>query len=160
MTPIKILIFLLNDFNWNYKELNFNSGIKSKIFGHFKNINYEPKNVDLYKKKPTTEFHGALGYLTQINLEKRENNSSHLLTPKFMIRYSPGSMRQESSGLRINPISAFSLDRLNNINNFETGLSGTFGFDYKVEVPIDNLIFLLLKLSMIKKTKKCIQKQV
>ena len=42
-------------------------------------------------------------------------------------------MRQESSGLRINPISAFSLDRLNNINNFETGLSGTFGFDYKVE---------------------------
>ena len=125
--------FLVNDFNWNYKELNFNSGIKSKIFGHFKNINYEAKNVDLYKKKPTTEFHGALGYLTQINLEKRENNSSHLLTPKFMIRYSPGSMRQESSGLRINPISAFSLDRLNNINNFETGLSGTFGFDYKVE---------------------------
>ena len=86
-----------------------------------------------FTKKPTTEFHGALGYLTQINLEKRENNSSHLLTPKFMIRYSPGSMRQESSGLRINPISAFSLDELNNINNFETGLSGTFGFDYKVE---------------------------
>ena len=42
-------------------------------------------------------------------------------------------MRQESSGLRINPISAFSLDELNNINNFETGLSGTFGFDYKAE---------------------------
>ena len=41
-------------------------------------------------------------------------------------------MRQETTGSRLNPSSAFSLDRLDNINNFETGLSGTIGMDYKI----------------------------
>ena len=39
-------------------------------------------------------------------------------------------MRKENEGFRLNPINAFSLDRINNLNNFETGLSATFGFDY------------------------------
>ena len=40
-------------------------------------------------------------------------------------------MRNENSGSRLTPSSAFNLNRLNNINNFETGISGTLGFDYK-----------------------------
>ena len=39
-------------------------------------------------------------------------------------------MRKETEGTRLSPSSAFSLDRIDNINNFETGLSSTFGFDY------------------------------
>ena len=78
----------------HYKELNFNSGIKSKIFGHFKNINYEAKNVDLYKKKPTTEFHGALGYLTQINLEKRKQ----LFSPTYSKVYDKIFPRKHEAG--------------------------------------------------------------
>ena len=40
-------------------------------------------------------------------------------------------MRKETSGSRLDPINAFSLNRLNNINNFEKGLNSTIGFDYK-----------------------------
>ena len=42
-------------------------------------------------------------------------------------------MRKEESGNRLNPINAFSLNRLDNLNNYETGFSGTLGFDYKLK---------------------------
>ena len=35
------------------------------------------------------------------------------------------------TGSRLTPSTAFNLNRINNINNFETGISGTLGFDYK-----------------------------
>ena len=126
---------------WNYKNFNFENGFRSKLLGQFKNINYEAKNVDLYKRDTTSEFFGALGILSEINLEKNKANTSHLLKPKLLVRYAPGSMRQEESGARLNPISAFSLDRLENINNFETGLSATLGFDYNIKKNENNYDF-------------------
>ena len=41
-------------------------------------------------------------------------------------------MRREFSGPRLKPDSIFSLNRLSNINNFESGLSATIGFDYNL----------------------------
>ena len=41
-------------------------------------------------------------------------------------------MRQETSGSRLEPLTAFSMDRLNNIRNFETGLNTAVGFDYSI----------------------------
>ena len=41
--------FLVNDFIWNYKEINYQSGFRGKILGHIKNINYETKNEEIYK---------------------------------------------------------------------------------------------------------------
>ena len=41
-------------------------------------------------------------------------------------------MRKESDGNRLTPLTAFSMDRLNNLNNFETGLSATVGLDYEI----------------------------
>ena len=66
----KLTNFIVNDLNWNFKETNFSSGIKGKILGNFKNINYEAKNVDPYKEDFTSEFYGALGYLASIDLQK------------------------------------------------------------------------------------------
>ena len=124
--------FLINNFNWNSNLINWGSGFKSKILGNIKNINYETKNIDLYKKDTTNELYGAFGYLTEIELEKDTNNSKHKLKPKVLVRYSPGSMRKENQGFRLDPTGAFSMDRLNNIKNFEAGLSSTIGFDYKI----------------------------
>jgi LPS-assembly protein len=150
----KVTNFLINDFNWNFKDINYNSGLNGKILGHFKNVNYETKNVDLYKEDTTAEFYGALGYLAKLNLEKSLNNVMHTLTPKFLLRYSPGEMRQETDGDRLNPISAFTLDRLNNINSFETGLSSTFGFDYKINKDKRNLNFAVAQIINEKENKK------
>ena len=57
--------------------------------GNIKNINYEAKNVDIYKDEATSEIFGALGFLSQINLQKNVGDQNHLLTPKMFLRYSP-----------------------------------------------------------------------
>ena len=150
----KLTNFLVNDLNWVYNKQKIPSGFESKILGNLKNINYETKNVDLYKKDTTSELHGAIGYLTEINLQKKEENFSHFLKPKLLIRYAPGEMRKESSGPRLEPISAFSLNRLNNINNFETGLTGTFGFDYKINHKDKELDFSVAQIISEKENKK------
>ena len=127
--------FLVNDFNWNYNEFNFDTGLNGKLLGNLKNINYETKNIDIYKKNTTSELFGALGYLTELSLKKQNDDKSplYLLKPKFLARFAPGNMRQETDSDRLNPANAFSLNRLNNINNYETGLSGTLGLDYEIK---------------------------
>ena len=56
-------------------------------------------------------------------------------------------MRKEKNGSRLDPNTAFSLNRLNNINNYETGLSGSLGFDYSIKKQEKKsfLIFQLLR---------------
>ena len=42
--------FLVNDFDWNFKTINHNNGIKSKLNAKIKNVNYEATNVDKLKE--------------------------------------------------------------------------------------------------------------
>ena len=42
-------------------------------------------------------------------------------------------MRQEENGSKLNPTSAFSMNKSNNVNNFEKGLSSSIGIDYKIK---------------------------
>ena len=79
------------------------------------------------------KFLDLLGFLSEINLEKLKNNSFHFLKPKFLMRFSPGSMRKESEGSRLTLQMLLTLNKVNNINNYETGISSTFGFDYKLK---------------------------
>ena len=137
----KFTNFLVNDLDWNYKEINYKSGIKGKIIGNLKNINYETRNVSAYKEESTSELFGAIGYLTEVALKKNVGANNHLLTPKILFRYSPGSMRKDENGFRLNPIKAFNLNRLENLNNFETGLNSTVGFDYKIKNDNNNKKF-------------------
>ena len=146
--------FFINDLYWNYNEIDFKSGFKGKILGNLKNINYETKNVDLYKEETTSELFGALGYLTEIDLIKKIGSTSHLFKPKMLLRYSPGSMRKEESGSKLDPISAFSIDRLNNINNFETGLTSTIGFDYTIKKNNKDFDFSVAQIVSEKENKK------
>ena len=126
--------FLVNDFDWNFKEFNLSNGLNSKILGRIKNVNYEAKNIDNYKKSTTNELFGAIGLLNEFNLEKKiKGFADQYLTPKFLLRYAPGNMRKEIDGTRLNAADLFSLNRLDNINNFENGLNATIGFDYEID---------------------------
>ena len=131
----KLTNFIVNDLNWSSKNIFFNTGIKSKFIGNLRNINYEAKNVELYKEDATSELFGALGFLSKLNMKKTRLNSDHFLTPKLLVRYSPGSMRNEmeGDGIRLDPINAFNLDRMKHNRNYETGLSSTLGFDYEIK---------------------------
>ena len=105
--------------------------------GNIKNINFESKNIDLFKENPTSELYGTLGLLSKLNLQKINGDSKHLLTPKILVRYSPGQMREELDGSRINPTSAFTLNRLTEKKNNEAGLNATLGLDYKINDSFD-----------------------
>ena len=147
--------FLVNKFDWNIKDFNFQSGFKGKLSSLLKNINYETKNVKKYTNEPTSEFHGALGYLTEVNLTKNQGSTNHFLKPKILMRYAPGSMRQEKDeGGRLTPIKAFSLDRLSNIYNFESGLSSTLGLDYKIKKKNKDFDFSLAQIINNEENKK------
>ena len=67
-------------------------------------------------------------------------------------------MRKESSGDRLIPLTAFSMDRLESSNNFETGLSGTFGFDYTIEENNKNFDFSVAQVINDKENKKMASK--
>ena len=124
---------LVNNLNWDSGDKNLNNGIQNKFLSNLKNINYETKNINEFKSDTTSELFGTLGFLSKIDLYKKiENISEHFLTPKFLLRYAPGEMRKENSNSKLNPSKAFSIDRLDNNNNFETGLSATLGFDYEI----------------------------
>ena len=150
--------FLINDFNFQSRDFNFNNGLKSTILANIKNINYETKNIDLYKKDPTSEIYGALGLLTEIKFKKEEKGLTHFLTPKLLLRLSPGSMRKEYSGSRLDPNSAFGLSRLDNINNYETGYTGTLGLDYKVKRDNKEFDFSLAQIFNKEENKKMFSK--
>ena len=146
--------FFVNDLNWTSKDIYFQNGLKGSFLSKIKNINYEAKNIDFYKESTTNELYGAIGYLTELDLQKNNRGANHLLTPKFLVRYSPGQMRKEQSGSRLTPINAFSLNRLNSINNFETGLTGTIGFDYEYKSQQTKLDFSLAQIISEKENKK------
>ena len=132
--------FLINTFEWNSLDKIFDTGIQSSLVANIKNINYETKNIEAYKKDPTSEVFGALGFLSKIDFSKKiKNISEHFLTPKLLVRYAPGSMRKETNYSRLYPSKAFQLDRLNNNNNFETGLTATVGFDYEIQKKDKNI---------------------
>ena len=123
---------LINDFDWEIKNTTFYNSLKSKFFSKIKNINYDAKNIVNYKNDTTSELYGALGYLAELDFVKKAQ-STHFLSPKILLRYAPGSMRKEEKGSRLDPDNAFTLDRLDTKENFETGLSASVGFDYEID---------------------------
>ena len=129
----KFTNFLINDLNFESNNKIFKNSLNNKILANIRNINYESKNVDLFKENPTSEVFSSIGLLSEINLIKFKDGLSHLFKPKTLIRYAPGSMRKEADGSRLTPNNAFAMNRISNLNNFETGLSGSVGFDYKVK---------------------------
>ena len=134
----KFTKFLINDFDWKFKDVNFSNGFNGKLMAKLKNVNYETKNVSSYKSDQTSEIFGALGYLLDLDLKKETNNlASHFLTPKVFFRYSPDHMRKNESATRLNHLNLFNIDRLDAYNNFEGGVSATLGFDYKLKNSSD-----------------------
>ncbi len=146
--------FIVNDFDWKSNDIFFKSGIKSQILGNLRNINYETRNVNPYKKDPTSELYGALGFLAEVRLDKEKNGIKSSFIPKLLTRYSPGSMRKEDTGSRLDPINSFSMSRIDNNYNFETGLTGTFGFDYLIEGEENKLNLSVAQILNDKENKK------
>ena len=58
--------FLINDFEWSYDKTFFNLPYEGNFLTSLKNVNYEAKNVDKFKKKTTSELMGALRLFSKL----------------------------------------------------------------------------------------------
>ena len=150
----KLKSFFINDLNWISNNISFDSGLQGKFLANLKNINYEAKNIEIYKEDVTRELRGALGYLSEVFLQKESNSGKHFFTPKILFRYSPGNMRKETDGVRLDPINAYNLNRLEELDNYESGLSSTIGFDYKKETNNRNFDFSVAQIINDRENKK------
>ena len=125
--------FLINDFDWLFRNNNYENGFSTKLLGQIKNVNYEVDNIDKYKQGNNNELFGAFGYLAELNLYKQNNNLSRsFLTPKVLLRYAPGGMRKEEGGTQLTTDKLFNMNRVNENSNFENGLSASVGLDYEI----------------------------
>ena len=126
--------FFVNDFDWksnnNYLFNNVESYFKTKV----RNINYVSNNVEnLKNNEDNFEIMAALGYYGELKLQNKNNKINQFLTPKFLVRYSPGSMRKSEDNNKLSYLDVFSLDRLSGGYNLETGFSTSIGFEYELK---------------------------
>jgi LPS-assembly protein len=124
---------LVNTFNWkSIKWLN-SIGIENYFEGLLKTVNYDAENTVNYKNDETNaEAHSAIGYFAKLGLYKEDiiNKNFYTLTPKFLLRYAPGHMRKIEGG-KLNYGNLFNLNKLNEFDTIEPGLSTSVGFEYK-----------------------------
>ena len=136
--------FLINDFEWSYDKTFFNLPYEGNFLTSLKNVNYEAKNVDKFKKKTTSELMGALGYLASFDLIKSDTSgTNHILKPKFLLKYAPNHMKNETVDNSLYRENIFSLNRVNSSSNFEGGSNLTYGFDYERKRKENNIKFSL-----------------
>ena len=123
---------LVNDFNWKSNNFLNSLGLESYFEGLIKTVNYDTKKTTEYKnEKLNSEAHAALGYFAKLGLYKEDimNKNFYSLTPKILLRHSPGHMRNIEGG-RLNYGNLFNLNKVNQFDIIEPGLSTSVGFEY------------------------------
>ena len=130
----KQMNLFVNDFNWKSNNWINKLGFENYFEGLVKTVNYEANKTKEFKNDNTnSELNSALGFFGKLPLFKNDtyNKNYYTLTPRFLLRYAPGHMRDMKSGGKLNYGNLYSLDKINKIDVVESGLSATLGFEYK-----------------------------
>jgi len=125
--------FFVNNFNWKSNKWLNKFGFENHFESLVKTVNYESNNTTEYKNdKTNSELNSALGYFAKLGLYKNDiiNKNFYTLTPKFLLRYAPGHMRNIEGG-KLNYGNLFNLNKVNELDVIENGLSTSVGFEYK-----------------------------
>jgi len=123
----------VNDFNWQSNKWLNSLGVENYFEGLIKTVNYEAENTKEYKNnKKNSELNSALGYFAKLGMYKNDfiNKNYYTFTPKFLLRYSPGHMRKVKGG-KLNYSNLFNMNKINEFDVVENGLSSSIGFEYK-----------------------------
>ena len=126
--------FLVNDISWKSNKWLGNLGFENYFEGKIKAVNYDAKKTEKYKNEDTnSELHSALGFFSKLGLYKKDiiNKNFYTLTPKLLLRYAPGHMRKIEGG-KLNHGNLFNLNKIEELDVIESGLSSTVGFEYKI----------------------------
>ncbi len=124
-----------NQFNWVSNSWINKFGFENEFLGLLKNTNYSAKNTEKYKTDNTvSEFYGALGFKSELGLYKIFNDAKlHIFKPKFLLKISPDDSRDISNNSStLNFSNLFNLNKVNTIDQVDTGSSLSLGFDFKI----------------------------
>ena len=125
--------FFVNNFNWKSNKWISKFGVENYFKGLVKTVNYEAVNTSEYKNdKTNAELNSSLGYFAKLAYYKNDiiSKNFYSLTPKFLLRYAPGHMRSIDTG-KLNYGNLFNLNKINELDVIENGLSTSIGFEYK-----------------------------
>ena len=124
-----------NQLNWVSNSWINRLGFENEILGMFKNINYNANNETKFKTDDNvSEFYGALGFKSELGLYKYTNNNKlNIFKPKLLLKLSPNDSRNISeNSTNLNSSNLFKLNKINNIDEVDTGSALSLGFDYKI----------------------------
>ena len=132
---------LTNDLLWSSNEKINKNGFVTEIEGILKNTNYDAKNTSQYKnEKANHEIAGVLGVTRSLPMEKRSNKNIKTFSPKIMLRFAPGHMRNLSDdGITFTSNNLFSINKTSHVDVIDSGTSAIIGFDFKIDDIIDDV---------------------
>ena len=108
-------------------------GIQNIIKINGSNLNFYNDNVTNAKENLNEDLYTTLGLETSLPLIRMNKNTEETITPKIFVKHTTGSMINASGNNKIlNYSDVYSMDRLNRIDNPETGNSIGYGFDYEI----------------------------
>ena len=140
-------LFEANNYNGDTKQIIqrnvVNADSEQKIIkkiGASNTIKFKVSNLNIYNEEITgaksnlnNELYSTIGLETSIPLIRLTKSTEETLSPKIFTKFTTGSMNDSSSTNKIlNYADLYSMDRLNNIDNPETGGSLGYGFDYEL----------------------------
>ena len=131
----KQIDIISNEFNWVSNAWVNKFGFENEFLGLIKNINYKAKNTKDYKTdNSVSEFYGAFGFKSELGLFKfRDNNKLNIFKPKVLVKLSPNDSRNLSKeSIILGYSDLYKLNKINTIDNVDTGSSVSLGFDFKI----------------------------
>ena len=118
-------------------------GLQTNYKVLLRNLNSNTKNSNNFKNGDNQQLLSTIVYESTYPLIKKNKNYNKYLTPKFSIRYSPNSTKNNSNlNQRLNYEQIYSLDRIDS-EAVEGGESLTLGFEYSSKNKLDEDIINL-----------------
>jgi len=123
---------LTNDVIWKAPSQTTKKGFVNSLEGMLRNTNYEARKTSEFKDRgAVNELHGVLGYKSSLPMKKDGTNYTNLFSPKFMVRFAPGHMRDlHTKDITLNHTNLYSLNKTSEI---EDGLGAILGFDFQIK---------------------------
>lgn len=138
--------FLAKNFDTNSKqtrlinEINSTSqniisdkiGLGTTYKMNFSNINVHNENISGKKENLNIDNFFTFGIENSLPLVKFANEKEEIISPKIFIKHTTGSMVDSSSGSKtLTYQDIFSMNRMNQLDNPETGTSLGYGIEYE-----------------------------
>ena len=142
----------INKIETNSKEKIFKKfGITNTFKTKFSNINVYNDQISDAKENFNSDFFSTFAIDSSLPLVRyNKNKTDETLTPRIFGKYTPGSMTNASSEDKIlNYGDVYSMDRMSNLTNPETGISLGYGVDYEINKKNnENLTYFKNKISL------------